>query len=356
VNDTRAGDPKGLSRRRLLGVAGGAAAVGALGPYSSLAGGAGPEWAGRRHNGKTREWRVALNTIQWIATPEGWIDPTLLPPLTELLPLVKQAGFDAVHPDIPAGMSTQEYLRLLRENCLVPSSGYLSLRLPEEGVPVETTLENARLAAQRHVEMGLRTIFLAMSQIRTAPRVAQPARGAAFDQARLDRVTELVRQVSRVLVAGGVRPALHQHVGGWIETEYELRYVLDNVGRRLLDFGPDVGHLTWAGIDPVRIIRQYRDRVAGVHIKDVRGDIAAASRTGAWSYLETVARGVWIEPGRGDVDLHAVFDALPRKFRGWIIVENDRPDLPVWESAVYSAAWMRMNLPGRERDRRECRG
>ena len=93
-----------------------------------------------------------------------------------------------------------------------------------------------------------------------------------------------------------------------------------------------------------------------MHIKDVRGDIAAASRTGAWSYLETVARGVWIEPGRGDVDLHAVFDALPRKFRGWIIVENDRPDLPVWESAVYSAAWMRMNLPGRERDRRECRG
>jgi hypothetical protein len=47
-------------------------------------------------------------------------------------------------------------------------------------------------------------------------------------------------------------------------------------------------------------------------------------------------------------------DALPKRFRGWIIVENDRPDLPVWESAVYSAAWMRMNLPGRERDRRSC--
>ena len=125
---------------------------------------------------------MALNTIQWIATPDGWVDPTLLPPLTELLPLVKQAGFDAVHPDIPAGMSTQEYLRLLRENCLVPSSGYLSLRLPEEGARWRTTLETARVAAQRHVEMGLRTIFLAMSQIRTAPRVAQPARGAAFDR------------------------------------------------------------------------------------------------------------------------------------------------------------------------------
>jgi sugar phosphate isomerase/epimerase len=41
-------------------------------------------------------------------------------------------------------------------------------------------------------------------------------------------------------------------------------------GRRLLDFGPDTGHLTWARIDPVRLIGRYRDRAAGLHVKDVR--------------------------------------------------------------------------------------
>ena len=342
----------GMSRRRLLGT-GSAAAAGALGTYSGLFGGGRPAFAGWNNDRPNDEFRLALNTIQWIATPDGWINPALLPPLPELLAQVKSAGFDAVHPDVPAGMTTQQYAQALRQHCLVPSSGYLSLRLPEEGSQART-LENARQAAARMVELGQRTIFLAMSQIRTAPRIAQPARGAAFDQGRLDRVTDLIEQVARVLVAGGVRPALHQHVGGWIETEYELRYVLDNVSRRLLDFGPDVGHMTWAGIDPVRLIRQYRDRVAGIHIKDVRGDVAATGRTGTWSYLETVVNGVWIEPGRGDIDLLGVFDALPKNFRGWIIVENDRPDLPIWESAVYSAAWMKMNLPGRERDRRRC--
>lgn len=346
-------ESQGLSRRRLLGT-GGAAAAGALGAYSGLFGGARPAFADGNNDRDKDQWRLALNTIQWIATPDGWVNPALLPPLAELLAQVKSAGFDAVHPDVPAGMTTQQYAQALRQHCLVPSSGYLSLRLPEEGTSVSVTLENARLAAARMVELGQRTIFLAMSQIRTAPRVAQPARGAAFDQERLDRVTDLVEQVARVLVAGGVRPALHQHVGGWIETEYELRYVLDHVSRRLLDFGPDVGHMTWAGIDPVRLIGRYRDRVAGIHIKDVRGDVAATGRTGTWSYLETVVNGVWIEPGRGDIDLLGVFDALPKNFRGWIIVENDRPDLPVWESAVYSAAWMKMNLPGPERDRRRC--
>ena len=342
----------GLSRRRLLGT-GSAAAAGALGTYSGLFGGARPAYAAGNHD--RRQGSVAAGAEHDpMDRDAGWLGQSgAVAAARGAAGAGQSAGFDAVHPDVPAGMTTQQYAQALRQHCLVPSSGYLSLRLPEEGTS-RRTLENARQAAARMVELGQRTIFLAMSQIRTAPRVAQPARGAAFDQGRLDRVTELIEQVARVLVAGGVRPALHQHVGGWIETEYELRYVLDNVSRRLLDFGPDVGHMTWAGIDPVRLIRQYRDRVAGIHIKDVRGDVAATGRTGTWSYLETVVNGVWIEPGRGDIDLLGVFDALPKNFRGWIIVENDRPDLPVWESAVYSAAWMKMNLPGPERDRRRC--
>jgi inosose dehydratase len=329
-----------LNRRAFLGAAAGSAAAVAL-PTS-------PVYGAARTDRRSRDWRVALNTIQWIATEDGWINPALLPPLDELAPFIASTGFDGIHPDIPAGMSVRQFVALLRENGLRPSSGYQSFRLPEDGHPVATSLENARVAAARHAEMRLDTIFIAGAMIRTAPRVAQPARGALFDQGRLDRLTELFGQIATVILAEGVRPALHQHVGTWIETEYELRYLLDNLGPRPLDFGPDVGHLTWAGVDPVAIISRYRDRVAGVHVKDVRVDIAAAARTGTWSYLESVVNGVWIEPGRGDVDLHAVFEALGRRFRGWVIVENDRPDLPVYESAVWSGYWMNANLPGRK--------
>jgi hypothetical protein len=97
----------GLSRRGFVGATAGSLAAVAIGsPH--------PASASVASERRARHWRVALNSIQWIATPDGWINPALLPPLSELLPLIKSAGFDAMHPDIPAGMSTQEFLSWLR--------------------------------------------------------------------------------------------------------------------------------------------------------------------------------------------------------------------------------------------------
>ena len=66
----------------------------------------------------------------------------------------------------------------------------------------------------------------------------------------------------------GVTAALHPHVGGWVETEHELRTVLDGVGPDLLAFGPDTGHMSWAGMDVPAVLRDYADRIVGVHLKD----------------------------------------------------------------------------------------
>jgi inosose dehydratase len=57
-------------------------------------------------------------------------------------------------------------------------------------------------------------------------------------------------------------------VGSWIKTGDELEAALEKVSSDLLAFGPDTGHLRWAGIDPQSIVRRYRDRVAAIHVKD----------------------------------------------------------------------------------------
>ena len=49
--------------------------------------------------------RIALNPIQWMASDDGWLDPSLAPEREELLGLIKKAGFDAVMAEVPAGHS-----------------------------------------------------------------------------------------------------------------------------------------------------------------------------------------------------------------------------------------------------------
>ena len=44
---------------------------------------------------------------------------------------------------------------------------------------------------------------------------------------------------------------LHPHVATAIEVEDEVHRVLREIEESILGVGPDTGHLTWAGMDPV---------------------------------------------------------------------------------------------------------
>ncbi|MFI6681590.1 hypothetical protein [Kribbella sp. NPDC050470] len=65
--------------------------------------------------------------------------------------------------------------------------------------------------------------------------------------ALLPKVVDGVGVAAEAITSEGVTPALHPHVGSTIETEPEIRAVLDAVPASILSFGPDTGHLAWAG-------------------------------------------------------------------------------------------------------------
>lgn len=148
------------------------------------------------------------------------------------------------------------------------------------------------------------------------------------------------------MVAEGVTPCLHQHVGTWIETEAETDAVLAAVNPALLLLGPDTGHLAWAGADPARFIAKHLDRVGAVHLKDVRSAVRTEARTEPLDYFTAAGRHLWTEPGRGDIDFDAVLEVLAR-FDGWYVVEVDIADQPTpKDTAAVSARWVKRHLTG----------
>jgi inosose dehydratase len=134
-----------------------------------------------------------------------------------------------------------------------------------------------------------------------------------------------------------VRYALHPHVGSRIEVEDDVRAVLDLTAGTSLYFGPDTGHLYWAGMDPATIMSDYSDRIIAVHLKDVDPFARAAAIANGDDYsAATNTRHVWTEPGRGAIDFDAVFAALPTHFDGWFVIEVDVPNAgsPAESSAI----------------------
>jgi inosose dehydratase len=178
-------------------------------------------------------------------------------------------------------------------------------------------------------------------------RMSRPAVGADFDKGRLALAIENCGIICEVLWAEGLRPLHHSHVGGVFETEYEITRLLDQLGPAVIGFGPDTGHLRWAGIDPAALIQRYADRLGGIHIKDVFPDhLDRDPDREPLSYHELAAtKRLWAEPGLGVIDFDAVLAAIPDNYDGDFMIEIDFPSVGSrFESHRIAFEWAKNHL------------
>jgi inosose dehydratase len=287
------------------------------------------------------QYRVGLNPLPWVLTAHGF--DLSVPVLEGAFTEIATTPFTGIHADIPAGQTADEYRALLERHGLRPAPGYFSAAFHE--VDTAEVVEAAKRHAANQALLGLTEVFLA-GNLPDARR-ATPAVGADPDADALQRTIDGLGAAAEVITAEGVRPALHPHVGSLIEVETEIEAVLAGVPSTVLGFGPDTGHLAWAGMEPATIMSRHADRIAAIHLKDVHLDQAAQAKAAGADY-DGATRGpfhTFTEPGRGDVDLMAAIAALPDAFGGWIIVEVDVPEAPTnLESTQLSAAWVTEHL------------
>jgi inosose dehydratase len=254
-----------------------------------------------------------------------------------------EIGFTAVKADVPEGMTASDYSQWIGGYGLSPSLSLFSSPF-DETITITDEIERAKRFAADQVALGLdRTMISSMA---VPARMAEPAVGADFDKSRLQLAIENCGIVCQVLQSEGLRPLHHSHIGGVFETEAEITELLDTLGPDVIGFGPDTGHLRWAGIDPAGLIRRYADRIGGIHIKDCFPDYLDPDDRRGLSYHEVGAtKRLWAEPGLGVVDFDAVVAAMPEDYDGDYMIEIDVPSVESrLESHRMSFDWARKAL------------
>lgn len=156
-----------------------------------------------------------------------------------------------------------------------------------------------------------------------------PPTSAAHVDAGFEDFAQRWNPILDVFDEAGVRFALEVHPG---EIAYDIRTAeraLEAVGRRAaFGFNFDPSHLVWQGVDPVRFIERFPDRVYHVHMKDVSTTLNGESGIlGSHLQFGDPRRG-WDfrSVGRGDVDFDAIIRALNR-------IGYDGPLSVEWEDA-----------------------
>lgn len=130
-----------------------------------------------------------------------------------------------------------------------------------------------------------------------------------------------LERIKEAAASRGVTAVLHPHVGTMVETEADVKKVLD--GSSIM-FCLDTGHMIIGGTDPVKFAEDHSDRVAHSHLKDVNLAIADRVQSGEITYYQGVVEGMYVPLGTGDVDVRSIVRSLIKSgYQGWFALEQD---------------------------------
>lgn len=146
-----------------------------------------------------------------------------------------------------------------------------------------------------------------------------------MDDREWDLLTEGLNKLGKIAKDKGMSLTFHHHIGTVVQTEEEIDRFMESVDSDLVYLLFDSGHLSLAGIDPVRVLRKYVDRTRHVHLKDMRKAVAEQAKAENWSFLKGVREGIFTVPGDGDVDFAPIFQVLEESgYQGWAVVEAEQ--------------------------------
>jgi inosose dehydratase len=224
-------------------------------------------------------------------------------------------------------------------------SGWHSLHLLER----ELEAEKRDFAAHADflARMGSRVVIVAECSRQTYHDAARPLhfdhREALLGPADWERLASGLETLARVAAARGLQLAYHHHMGTVVQDRREIDELMRRTETvRLL---VDTGHLVFADVDPMSVLRAYVNRVAHVHLKNVRPDVIIRARVEKWSFSQAVRAGVFTVPGDNGIDFAPILELLRGSgYTGWLVVEAEQD--PRRSQPLYYARLGRDTLRG----------
>jgi inosose dehydratase len=162
---------------------------------------------------------------------------------------------------------------------------------------------------------------------------------------RFAALADTLNQLCDVCRDFGLTGAFSNGVGTFVETPDELVAVLERTEPDLVKLAPDLGHWAYAGGDPVRLVRDERDRLAYLHLKDFDSQVFDRIREERLGFRHFLRDGGFKPLGEGTLNLEAALMPLERAaYAGWVGVELEVADRPPIEAAQVSRDYLRSRL------------
>lgn len=193
--------------------------------------------------------------------------------------------------------------------------------------PYEETEKEFIKATDFLKEMGAKVIGVSEQSYSIQGKMEQPVWEGKYimNEKEWNLLADGLNKLGKIAKDKGMTLTFHHHMGTVVQTEEEIDRFMELVDPDLVYLLFDSGHLSFAGINPEKVLKKYVNRVKHVHLKDIRREMVEKSREERWSFLKGVREGVFTVPGDGDVDFGPIFRILEEAaYEGWVVVEAEQ--------------------------------
>jgi inosose dehydratase len=275
--------------------------------------------------------RVATAPISWgVCEVPGWGYQL---PVERVLAEMRSAGFSHTELGSLGYLPTEpaDLRAVLGGNGLSLLGGFVPLVLHDAG-QAEVTRQSARRWA-RLISGGGGRFFITCAVSRE-----DLWRQGPLSDAEWAVLLSSLAEVDGIAAEYGLQPVYHSHFGSLVETDAELRRVLEGSEVSLV---LDTAHITIGGTDAMELLDRYAHRVGLVHLKDLDPTLAARLRAGELTLMEAVQRGLFPPLGRGEVAIDEIVTRLEESGRDlWYVLEQDAA---IAEGDLSAVAGLRRN-------------
>jgi inosose dehydratase len=282
--------------------------------------------------------RVATAPVSWGVMEET--DTSVWPAATQVIEEIAAAGYQgtelgpfAYYPtESPSLRVALGKHNLTLTSAFVPLRWFQSDRLPCD---IECLMNVAGLLA------ALECPYVVVADGMAVPGEASP------DDTAWRAVAAAMERAARQLRSLRLQLVFHLEAGSHLATPEDEARLCALTDPDLVGICLDTGHYAYSFGNPRDAVRQYRQRIRYVHLKDVDPIVRGRVAEEGFDFYGAVRSGVFTPLGRGCADIAGVVtDLLSLGYRGWVVVEQDilLPASPLatpLENAQVSRAFLR---------------
>ena len=235
----------------------------------------------------------------------------------------KEAGFTGIESGGKFPKTSKELLPILNKHNINLCSGWYGANLLKRTVKDE--MENIRTQLDLFKDCNAPCIVFAEVTNSIQADESKPlSKRPKLDKDDWKKFCEKINEVGKRLEGENMPLAYHHHMGTVIQSHEDTERLM-NETNDTVKLTIDTGHMLFAGGNSLKIIRDFKEKIAHVHCKDMREKVLKKSLSEDLSFRHAFLEGAFTVPGDGCIDYRPIFNELVKNsYHGWLVVEAEQ--------------------------------